>query len=482
MFKMRSKALIITVVALVLLISSGFGQTQSTFTSTSGEGSTSQSSSSASSTGTSTSSPQQEGATPQQQQQQQVSLPTETRQVQAFSAVALCAPINLRILPNTTSTTPENAYAFTISAEQDVLDKIQADVDAATGVLSITAMGPFSTNQTVQLTASLPHNALNSITHSGPNAAIYVAPGYNVSSLNVTTTFGAGDLYLQDFSAERLNIGHHGIGNLIAQGQFTTVTASSDSIAALYISGVQDAVQLTLSSTSDAFIGQTASSIISGTAAGLNIVTYTAGKCQMTSPFSSLANLALATCTQQAFLSIPPPQPTWTCGIQVQGNFTCRTATVLALGPGGTAVSQPGALTITSTAPGGFFSSGATAQEGSQVQAGQAQPGSASALAGIAGTGSVSSSASSTSGVGGSSSTTQTTQNGVTQGFTTTSGGQPTQRFGNAATGGGTASANNGSPGVLVSYEGPSGETASAASVPCAAPVDATRMPLSESE
>ena len=254
---------------------------------------------------------------------------------------------------------------------------------------------------------------------------------------------------------------------MIVQGQFNQTTATSDSIAPLYISGVQNSVQLTLSSTSDAFIGQTATSSITGTAAGLNRVIYTAGTCQITSPFSAFSNLAFQTCNQQAFLSIPPAQPQWTCGIQIQGNFTCRAGTVLALGPSGTAVSQPGQPTITSTSPGGFFSSGPTAQGGSQIQAGQAQPGSASALAGVAGTGSVSSSASSFSGPGGSTSTTQTSQGGVTQGFTTNSGGQ-TQSFGNS-----------GSPGVLVSYEGTNGETASAASVQCAAPLESTRMPLS---
>jgi hypothetical protein len=249
----------------------------------------------------------------------------------------------------------------------------------------------------------------------------------------------------------------------------------SDAISQLYISGVQNSVQLTLASTSDAFIGQTPTSTITGVASGLNRVTYTAGTCQMTSPFSALSNLALQTCIEQAFLFIPPAQPTWTCGLQIEGNFTCKAATVLSLGPSGTAVSQPNTPTLTSTTPGGFFSSGQTAGGGSQVQAGQAQPGSASALAGVAGTGSVSSSAISQSGAGGSTSTTQTTQNGVTQGFTTNSGGQ-TQSFGNnAAASGGVG---GGNPGVLVSYEGPSGETASAASSTCAAPLDATRMPL----
>ena len=169
--KMRSKALLCVATALVLLISGTFGQTQqSSFTSTSGSGSSSQSSSSSSATGTSTSSQQGGTTSPQQQQQQPaaVSLPTNFLQLKPFSTIALCAPINLRILPNTTATTPDTAYAFTIAAEQDVISKIQAEV-GSDGVLNITATGPFSTNQTVQLTASLPPDALNAIEHSGPS-------------------------------------------------------------------------------------------------------------------------------------------------------------------------------------------------------------------------------------------------------------------------------------------------------------------------
>jgi hypothetical protein len=42
------------------------------------------------------------------------------------------------------------------------------------------------------------------------DAAINVAPGFSVSALNLTTNFGAGELYIQDFTAENLNVVHHG--------------------------------------------------------------------------------------------------------------------------------------------------------------------------------------------------------------------------------------------------------------------------------
>lgn len=166
---MRSKACFLAVVAMGLLVSSAFGQAQSSI-SLSGPGSASSSSTSTSSTSqgasqtatgmqTSTSGP---ASTPQQPAA--VTLPSTTITLQPFSTVALCAPINLLIAPNSTA----NGYAFTVSAEQGVVPNIKAEVGPS-GVLAITASGPFTTNQTVQLTASLPPDALNAILHSGPS-------------------------------------------------------------------------------------------------------------------------------------------------------------------------------------------------------------------------------------------------------------------------------------------------------------------------
>ena len=174
---MRSKAHFLTITVLSLLVSSAFGQTQSSI-SLSGPGSASSSSSSTSSssqgtsqtaTGMQTSTPgPSTGATPAAARPPEVTLPSSTLSLQPFTTIALCAPINLLIVPNSTA----NGYAFTVTAEQGVLSNIIAEVGPS-GVLAITATGPFTTNQTVQLTASLPPDALNSIIHSGPSKKIF---------------------------------------------------------------------------------------------------------------------------------------------------------------------------------------------------------------------------------------------------------------------------------------------------------------------
>lgn len=204
-------------------------------------------------------------------------------------------------------------------------------------------------------------------------------------------------------------------------------------------------------STAGATIDQAPTSTITGTASGINSVLYSAGQCQVTSAFST-ATFSLPVCTQSAFLSVPPPTPTWTCGIQVEGNFTCRPGTVLSTSAGGSSVSS---------APDGASSS-------SQFQSATAQPGAASGLAAVSGSGPVSSSAvsSSSGGTGGSLSSTTTTQNGAT-----------TSRFASSSGGGTVSSVSSGqSPGVVISY-GPN-DSAQATVLTCNVPPASTRIPV----
>lgn len=112
----------------------------------------------------------------------------------------------------------------------------------------------------------------------------------------------------------------------MVRGILSSVAATSNSIAGMYLSGVSTGVAVTLSSTASIFVDQAQNSTITGTASGLNTVQYSTGSCQVTSPFS-VGALFLPVCTQVAFLSVPEPTPTWTCGLSVEGNFTCRPGT-----------------------------------------------------------------------------------------------------------------------------------------------------------
>lgn len=93
-----------------------------------------------------------------------VQLPATSTTLEPFSSIFLCAPINLLITPNATG-----RYAFTVEAEDAVRGSINATVNTQTGQMTIAAYGPFATNQTVKLTASLPAGNLTAISHYGPS-------------------------------------------------------------------------------------------------------------------------------------------------------------------------------------------------------------------------------------------------------------------------------------------------------------------------
>lgn len=285
-----------------------------------------------------------------------------------------------------------------------------------------------------------------------------------------------GGIQLQAIVLNPPSISNCSLGSVTVTGNLEQVAATSDSLAPLYLSGVQKYADLYLWSTSQAYVEQSPSSMIIGQSRGLNTIFYTLGSCNVTSPLSiAFPGLSLSSCVQQPIVTIPLPSPTWTCGLRVQGNFTCEAgASVLSLSSSGTAISGDGAPTLISNTPGQYYFSGPSPASGinnatgSQMQTGSATPGAANAASSITGSGSVSASSSSSSGPSGSSSTTQTTQNGVSQGFTTSSGGQ-TQSFG--------SNPGNSASGVLVNYGG-SNSTAIGLNVNCEAQLSGVRMPL----
>jgi hypothetical protein len=125
-------------------------------------------------------------------------VPSRTTSLQPFTTVALCAPINLLILPNATG-----GYAVTVQAEQVVIDGLNITVQPP-GELTITAAGPFATNRTIQLAVSLPADALAGVKHFGPSALVYVAPGFTAGGLNLASAPGAGQLYVNSVNATQV--------------------------------------------------------------------------------------------------------------------------------------------------------------------------------------------------------------------------------------------------------------------------------------
>lgn len=88
----------------------------------------------------------------------------ESRDLTAFSAISLCAPVNVLITPNITM-----GYGAVLRAEAAVLQAITTTV--ANGVLNIAITGPVATEYPIELTVSLPAAALAKVSHFGLGAS-----------------------------------------------------------------------------------------------------------------------------------------------------------------------------------------------------------------------------------------------------------------------------------------------------------------------
>lgn len=251
---------------------------------------------------------------------------------------------------------------------------------------------------------------------------------------------------MDGLTADALEVRHGGVGPAVLRGALQTVTAVSSSLAPLYLSGVQRSVRLTLGGTASAVVDQGPGSAITGSASGINTVTYSTGSCSIDTPFSAFPGFGA--CALAAFAAAAPPQPVWTCGLRAEGNFTCGEGTLITQGPGGIASQSVGR------------------QGAAAVQTGTGATGAASSAS--------SASSSTTSGQGGGSSFVSTTQS--TQGGGGGAGGGPTTTTTVTRNGQTQTFSGEEAQGTSVASQGGAGETASATSLPCAAPAGATRI------
>ncbi|KAL4440439.1 hypothetical protein ABPG75_003440 [Micractinium tetrahymenae] len=383
-------------------------------------------------------------------QRQDVSLPP-------FVEVDLCAPISTLIVPNTTG-----GYWLTIEAEPSVIPALSYAV--VNGALHLETQQGLNTTRPIKLTVSLPATALQAVSHQGPGAELFVAPGFVVPSFTATASFAAGRLYVSGMQAQVVTHVLSSTGDVVLAGSFGTVNATSTGTGSIYIAGVNGTTLLDMRGVSDVFVVPASpTATITGRAQGLNIVQYTTGTCTVQSVLAP----GLLVCHQVPLLVLPVANPVWTCGIASQGSFVCSTEGLAYTSAGGVDTSSGGLGSFptsaiiptgqTVTGPGSYFFSGASPAgpgTGTQQQAGMVTPGSTTAASQVAGAGPVS--AVSVAGPAGAQ--TSTTQGGLTTSFQT--GGAQPGAGGASATASSTAFASASSSAIASALAGTPAATA----------------------
>lgn len=295
-----------------------------------------------------------------------------------------------------------------------MLSAISATVQNDT--LYLESSGDFSTQQPITLAVRLPADSLMALDHFGAGSQVYIAPGFDLDSFTVNSGFGAGDLHVNNMTANSITLTLSSTGRNILTGTYGGVEATLAGTGNLYLSGVNGPIDVSMTGVSSVLVDGGESTSITGVSTGINTVQYTMGTCDITSPFGNF----FQTCEQVPFVVIPVPSPTLSCGLEVTGNFTCSpdgVAFTNSPGEGSVVSGEPGSTPVTSFAGGNanISPNQYTFESPGQRQAGSVTSGGTTASSSATGTGSVSA----VSVAGPSGAETRTTRNGQTTGFTT---------------------------------------------------------------
>ena len=297
---------------------------------------------------------------------------TRQQQLEPFQSIWICAPLNVKIAPsNSSNTTSSNAYESVVEVFDTSMNRSEAVLNAIqtvvqNGQLYVSTMGDFETNATIQITIRLPSDALMALHHNGPHAGVYVAPGFDVEKMNVTMGHGAAQLFVHNATVGEVNVAMGGIAGAVLMGDFNTVNVVSDAIGTLYVGTVMQQVRVDLSGLSNVVVHQAPGSTINGVASGLGNVVYDNGICDVTSSWAQFSPFPPPVCFKRDVVDLPVPMPYWTCGIKVQGNFTCAANQAMGIADitvdaGGVRAAPPAAVQQQQTNSGGMASGSAQA-------------------------------------------------------------------------------------------------------------------------
>lgn len=209
----------------------------------------------------------------------------------------------------------------------DALNATVMPADVAGEIyLDIATAANFSTAQPIKVTVNMPGDALGAIRHFGPAASIYIAPGFNSSSLSVSTEEGAGDLIAPSITAQMVNMQTFNSANTTLAGSLNSVAAVASGRGIINLRGVgSGGATLVLSDLAMATVDQAPTSSINGVASGFDVVRYTGGSCNIVRRpgFLTLIPVCQEVVPPEALAVAVPSAARWTCGLESLGNFLC---------------------------------------------------------------------------------------------------------------------------------------------------------------
>lgn len=227
----------------------------------------------------------------------------------AFNSISVCVPINVLVVPSSDGIS-------NILIEADQAHSIRATVSGEQ--LSIENTDSIKTTSPIKVTVSLPAAALQAV-KTQSMSDVYLAPGFVLEHLSLTTGQLGGSIAASQLTAEQLSISTAGVAKVTVEGTFGEVGVDAKGASSVHIGGLQKKATVNLSGIPEvAILAVDAGASIVGTSEGGKVM-YNQGSC-------SINGSGVGLCVRASDLKISAAPLQWTCNAAITGSNMCHSS------------------------------------------------------------------------------------------------------------------------------------------------------------
>eukprot|EP01026_Neomeris_dumetosa_P062087 TRINITY_DN58684_c1_g1_i3.p1 TRINITY_DN58684_c1_g1~~TRINITY_DN58684_c1_g1_i3.p1 ORF type:complete len:348 (+),score=45.42 TRINITY_DN58684_c1_g1_i3:85-1044(+) len=247
--------------------------------------------------------------------------------LEPFTKITTCAPFNFMIRPSQSLVAEYALIADIDESLEDVLEYKITD-----GVLQIESSGDFDSENIIQVILELPDDVFEAVS-VWSDTDVAIVGNFTVQNLTIVN-LGKGLIYVPDMKVlDKLTIANQGNGVIAYQGFVEDVDILVEKGAQTYLSRVGGKVVFTGRGTSKTYINPTTGVVeVTGSAASLAQVNVAGENCESVCTVQGSSRFrSPCKCIDQVNIPRDYVDPSYSCGIEVEGPSKCIDGTVKAL-------------------------------------------------------------------------------------------------------------------------------------------------------
>ncbi|KAL6765205.1 hypothetical protein V8C86DRAFT_2463168 [Haematococcus lacustris] len=240
-----------------------------------------------------------------------------------FSEVRSCVPFTV-LIAAPTNASADGSGVLLVDADKDVSDNM--DVTLFDGVLYLSISYGFATNQKITVTVTPGTRSLSAVQNSGTGNLI--VDGDFKSTLFTVASVGSGGTYVYGLAADKVRIFSDGSSTVLLMGDVSNGgSVKTGGMAKAYLTGrIGGNVTVILGDFTNTYVHGLPGTAIRGSIDDQAQLRYTGGTCSLQ---STLGSPMSERCIQVQAKGAPSFNPSWSCGLQVQGVSQCTGVDIL---------------------------------------------------------------------------------------------------------------------------------------------------------